>query len=180
MHFLAKNITAKFPELLAMALKFKKQGVMSFIMDSELLIAKVFAPHRAVIYAAFEDVYGEFCFAHHKNTDECEEIAENLNQAVDMGLDATYEPSRRSQNWLNCKDYLEKNVLKDYDRSINNRDDNNLCLCLSRAIYIRPLSADNIIWDLSVDPTLISQTQSPRTSILAQLVSYTSWRILVQ
>merc|ERR1719445_2737919 len=71
------------------------------------------------MYSHFHSVHGEFTFAHHLDTDDPEQIAEYLNQAVGVGkceglmvktlvIDATYEPSRRSHNWLKCKkDYLE-------------------------------------------------------------------------
>ena len=89
------------------------------LLNGEPLIEKTFAQRRRALHAAFEPVRGEFCFAHHKDTDEPEEIAEYLSQAVGVGkceglmvktldVDATYEPSRRSHNWLKCKkDYLE-------------------------------------------------------------------------
>jgi len=89
------------------------------LVNGEPLIEKTFAERRDALYKNFHAVHGEFCFAHHKDTDDPEEIAEYLNQAVGVGkceglmvktldVDATYEPSRRSHNWLKCKkDYLE-------------------------------------------------------------------------
>jgi len=89
------------------------------LVNGEPLIEKTFAERRHALYTNFHAVHGEFCFAHHKDTDDPEEIAEYLNQAVGVGkceglmvktldVDATYEPSRRSHNWLKCKkDYLE-------------------------------------------------------------------------
>lgn len=88
-------------------------------LNGEPIIAKTFGERRAAMYDAFEPVHGEFCFAHHKDCYEPEEIAEYLNTATTVGkceglmvktldVDATYEPSRRSHNWLKCKkDYLE-------------------------------------------------------------------------
>lgn len=89
------------------------------LVNGEPLIEKTFAERREALYKYFHAVHGEFCFAHHRDTDDPEEIAEYLNQAVGVGkceglmvktldVDATYEPSRRSHNWLKCKkDYLE-------------------------------------------------------------------------
>merc|ERR1719242_2903963 len=89
------------------------------LVNGEPLIERTFAERRKALHDNFHAVEGEFCFAHHRDTDDPEEIAEYLNQAVGVGkceglmvktldVDATYEPSRRSHNWLKCKkDYLE-------------------------------------------------------------------------
>jgi len=89
------------------------------LVNGEPLIEKTFAERRKALHENFHAVDGEFCFAHHRDTDDPEVIAEYLNQAVGVGkceglmvktldVDATYEPSRRSHNWLKCKkDYLE-------------------------------------------------------------------------
>jgi len=89
------------------------------LVNGQPLIERTFAERRNALYANFSEVAGEFCFAHHTDADDPEEIAEYLNQAVGVGkceglmvktldVDATYEPSRRSHNWLKCKkDYLD-------------------------------------------------------------------------
>ena len=89
------------------------------LINNEPLISKPFNERRQALYNSFKAIKGEFAFAHHKDTDDPEEILEYLNQAVSIGkceglmvktldVDATYEPSKRSHNWLKCKkDYLD-------------------------------------------------------------------------
>jgi len=89
------------------------------LVNGEPLISKTFYERREALYKSCKEVEGVFCFAHHRDTSDPEEISEYLNQAVGVGkceglmvktldVDATYEPSKRSHNWLKCKkDYLE-------------------------------------------------------------------------
>ena len=68
---------------------------------------------------AFQEVEGEFAFAQYGNTDNIEEIQNLLDESVKSsceGLmvkmldneDSSYEPSKRSHNWLKVKkDYLK-------------------------------------------------------------------------
>nr|POE47771.1 dna ligase 1 [Quercus suber] len=87
-------------------------------LDGEALVNKPFRERRDLMYAAFEEVEGEFTFARYGNTREIEEIQTLLEDSVKAsceglmvkmldGVESHYEPSRRSQNWLKVKkDYL--------------------------------------------------------------------------
>ncbi|KAM0723303.1 hypothetical protein Q7P37_001504 [Cladosporium fusiforme] len=87
-------------------------------LDGEALVNKPFRERRDHMYAAFEEVEGEFIFAKYGNTREIEEIQTLLEDSVKAsceglmvkmldGVESHYEPSRRSQNWLKVKkDYL--------------------------------------------------------------------------
>lgn len=82
------------------------------------LLKRPLAERRAALHGAFRVVDGEFAFATASDSDNAEEIADFLNDAVaasceglmvkTLDKDATYEPSKRSLNWLKVKkDYLE-------------------------------------------------------------------------
>lgn len=87
-------------------------------LNGEALVNKPFRERREHMYAAFEEVEGEFIFAKFGNTREIEEIQTLLEDSVKAsceglmvkmldGVESHYEPSRRSQNWLKVKkDYL--------------------------------------------------------------------------
>ena len=65
---------------------------------------------RQALHSSFQEIPGQFTFAKYKDTSDVEEIQSFLAEAVEgncEGLmiktlkeDATYEPSRRSFNWL--------------------------------------------------------------------------------
>ena len=70
-----------------------------------------------LLYGAFEEVKGEFQFATAVTTRDIEEIQTFLNEAVNSSCEgvmvktleqeATYEPAKRSNNWLKLKkDYM--------------------------------------------------------------------------
>ncbi|KAH8970003.1 hypothetical protein BDL97_02G063400 [Sphagnum fallax] len=72
---------------------------------------------REHLYASFLEVDGEFRFATAKNSNDLEEIQKFLEDAIDhsceglivktLTKDATYEPAKRSNNWLKLKkDYM--------------------------------------------------------------------------
>ena len=87
-------------------------------LNGEALVNKPFRERRDLMYAAFEEVEGEFAFAKYGNTREIEEIQTLLEDSMKAsceglmvkmldGVESHYEPSRRSQNWLKVKkDYL--------------------------------------------------------------------------
>lgn len=87
-------------------------------LNGEAVVNKPFRERRDLMYAAFEEVEGEFTFAKFGNTREIEEIQTLLEDSVKAsceglmvkmldGVESHYEPSRRSQNWLKVKkDYL--------------------------------------------------------------------------
>ncbi|KAK5121033.1 hypothetical protein LTR85_005817 [Meristemomyces frigidus] len=87
-------------------------------LNGEALVNKPFRERRDHMYAAFDEVEGEFSFAKFGNTREIDEIQTLLEESVKAsceglmvkmldGVESHYEPSRRSQNWLKVKkDYL--------------------------------------------------------------------------
>ena len=88
------------------------------LLNGAPLIKQPLSHRRAALRSAFREVPGEFAFASASDSDNAEEIADFLNDAVaasceglmvkTLDVDATYEPSKRSLNWLKVKkDYLE-------------------------------------------------------------------------
>ncbi|KAJ4296442.1 ATP-dependent DNA ligase Cdc17 [Kalmusia sp. IMI 367209] len=87
-------------------------------LNGEALVNKSFRERREALSSAFEPVEGEFAFAKYGNTNELEEIQILLEDSVKSGCEglmvkmldgpeSSYEPSKRSQNWLKVKkDYL--------------------------------------------------------------------------
>ena len=72
---------------------------------------------REALYDAFTEMEGKFLFATHMETSNTEDIEAFLNKSVEdlceglmvktLDIDASYEPSKRSYNWLKLKkDYL--------------------------------------------------------------------------
>ena len=73
---------------------------------------------RDLLLSSFSEVEGEFAFAKHMNTSSLEEIQSFLEDSVKGsceglmvkmldGIESSYEPSKRSRNWLKIKkDYL--------------------------------------------------------------------------
>eukprot|EP00850_Spirogloea_muscicola_P019365 SM000189S04082 [mRNA] locus=s189:128024:134034:+ [translate_table: standard] len=88
-----------------------------YINGRELLHEQL-ADRRKALYESFQEVEGEFLFATAITASDVEEIQSFLNEAVKQsceGLmvktlehDATYEPAKRSNNWLKLKkDYMD-------------------------------------------------------------------------
>ncbi|KAH8499521.1 hypothetical protein H0E87_018128 [Populus deltoides] len=87
-------------------------------LNDQPLIQKELKVRREHLYSSFEEEPGFFQFATAITSNDLEEIQKFLDTAVDascegliiktMNKDATYEPSRRSHNWLKLKkDYME-------------------------------------------------------------------------
>lgn len=87
-------------------------------LNGEALVNKTFRERRELLRSAFNEVEGEFAFAKFGNTNELNEIQDLLEESVKAsceglmvkmldGPESSYEPSKRSQNWLKVKkDYL--------------------------------------------------------------------------
>ncbi|KAF1988463.1 ATP-dependent DNA ligase [Aulographum hederae CBS 113979] len=87
-------------------------------LNGEALVNKPFRERRDLLHDAFNEVQGEFSFARYGDTSELEEIQVLLEDSVKAsceglmvkmldGPESSYEPSKRSQNWLKVKkDYL--------------------------------------------------------------------------
>jgi DNA ligase-1 len=87
-------------------------------LNGEALVNKSFRERREHLQDAFVPVEGEFALAKYGNTNELEEIQILLEDSVKSGCEglmvkmldgpeSSYEPSKRSQNWLKVKkDYL--------------------------------------------------------------------------
>ncbi|KAK7193386.1 DNA ligase 1 [Paraphaeosphaeria sporulosa] len=87
-------------------------------LNGEALVNKSLRERREHLLSAFKTVEGEFAFAKFGNTNELEEIQVLLEESVKSGCEglmvkmldgqeSSYEPSKRSQNWLKVKkDYL--------------------------------------------------------------------------
>jgi DNA ligase-1 len=87
-------------------------------LNGESLLRETLRERRARLYAAFQPLEGRLFFATHREMRDPEEIQEYLMESVrgnceglmvkTLDRDATYEPSRRSFNWLKVKkDYLD-------------------------------------------------------------------------
>jgi DNA ligase-1 len=87
-------------------------------LNDEPLVNKSFRERREKLHNAFQEVEGEFAFAKYGDTSELETIQHLLEDSVSAsceglmvkmldGTASSYEPSKRSQNWLKVKkDYL--------------------------------------------------------------------------
>ncbi|KAF4540551.1 DNA ligase ATP-dependent [Lasiodiplodia theobromae] len=87
-------------------------------LNGEALVNKPFRERRDLLHASFAPVEGEFTFAQFGDTNELDEIQDLLDKSVKAsceglmvkmldGPESSYEPSKRSQNWLKVKkDYL--------------------------------------------------------------------------
>ncbi|KAF2018798.1 ATP-dependent DNA ligase [Aaosphaeria arxii CBS 175.79] len=87
-------------------------------LNGEALVNKTFRERRELLHKAFVPIEGEFAFAKFKDTNELDEIQVLLEDSVKAsceglmvkmldGPESSYEPSKRSQNWLKVKkDYL--------------------------------------------------------------------------
>ncbi|KAI1321163.1 hypothetical protein EDD11_007729 [Mortierella claussenii] len=87
-------------------------------INGESLLREPLAKRRELLTEHFNEVDGEFAFAKSMNSTQIEDIQTFLDQSVAdnceglmvktlNGKEATYEPSKRSRNWLKVKkDYL--------------------------------------------------------------------------
>ena len=93
-------------------------------LNSKSLLKETFATRREHLHTNFSEVNHCFVFAKYKNAESFEEIQEFLNESVKdsceglmiktLEVNATYEPSKRSLNWLKLKkDYLDQGAFAD-------------------------------------------------------------------
>ncbi|CAG8474584.1 6102_t:CDS:10, partial [Acaulospora morrowiae] len=87
-------------------------------LNGESLLRKSLEERRECLYEAFQEVEGNFAFASYMNATSTDEIQTFLDDSVKNsceglmvkildGQQSTYEPSKRSRNWLKLKkDYL--------------------------------------------------------------------------
>ncbi|CAG8450582.1 15279_t:CDS:10 [Funneliformis caledonium] len=87
-------------------------------LNGESLLKKPLKERRELLHDSFQKVDDEFSFAQHMNVSNTEEIQAFLEESVKVnceglmvkildGAESTYEPSKRSRNWLKLKkDYL--------------------------------------------------------------------------
>ncbi|KXS20737.1 ATP-dependent DNA ligase [Gonapodya prolifera JEL478] len=87
-------------------------------LNGKPLIKETFAERRRILHESFHAIEGEFAFAVHTNAQGAEDIQKELDESVAGGCeglmvktldkDSSYEPSKRSRNWLKVKkDYLK-------------------------------------------------------------------------
>jgi DNA ligase-1 len=87
-------------------------------LNGKSLLKETFTRRRELLHGNFVEVNHNFVFAKFKNAESFEEIQEFLNESVKdsceglmiktLEVNATYEPSKRSLNWLKLKkDYLD-------------------------------------------------------------------------
>ncbi|TQS37382.1 hypothetical protein Golomagni_02147 [Golovinomyces magnicellulatus] len=87
-------------------------------LNGEAVVHKSLRERRELLHTAFSPVQGEFAFAVGMNCQELDEIQTFLDESVKAsceglmvkmldGIESSYEPSKRSRNWLKIKkDYL--------------------------------------------------------------------------
>ncbi|KAI9030313.1 DNA ligase 1-like protein [Hyaloraphidium curvatum] len=89
-------------------------------LDGDILIRKPLEERRRILHENFREVEGEFAFAQYDDGHTVEEIQRILDESIAGGCEglmvktldkeASYEPSKRSRNWLKVKkDYLADN-----------------------------------------------------------------------
>jgi len=85
-------------------------------LNGKSLLRETMSARRLALYNSFKETKGEFLFATAKTSRDVEElqvfldesIAANTEGLIVKTMDATYEPSKRSLNWLKLKkDYME-------------------------------------------------------------------------
>lgn len=85
-------------------------------VNGEVLLHKTLADRRKALHESLRETFGECSFAKSKTSSALEELQAFLDEAVTdcteglmvKAMDATYEPSKRSLNWLKLKkDYME-------------------------------------------------------------------------
>lgn len=87
-------------------------------LNGEALVNKSFRERRELLHASLKPIDEEFAFAKYDNTNDLDQIQHLLEDSVASGCEglmvkmldgpeSSYEPSKRSQNWLKVKkDYL--------------------------------------------------------------------------
>ncbi|OUM69951.1 hypothetical protein PIROE2DRAFT_37797 [Piromyces sp. E2] len=90
-------------------------------LNGKSLIKKTFKERREALHNNFVPIEGEFTFAKNINASNIEEIQSFLEQSVNdsceglmiktLEVDSSYEPSKRSRNWLKVKkDYISGGI----------------------------------------------------------------------
>jgi DNA ligase 1 len=93
-------------------------------LNGKSLLKETFSKRREYLHGNFHEVNHNFMFAKFKNAESFDEIQEFLNESVKdsceglmvktLDVNATYEPSKRSLNWLKLKkDYLDGGAFAD-------------------------------------------------------------------
>lgn len=86
-------------------------------LNGESYLKSPFIQRRKALYDSFSEIDGKFSFATHAEMTDTEQIEVFLNKSIEdlceglmvktLEVDASYEPSKRSHNWLKLKkDYL--------------------------------------------------------------------------
>ncbi|RUS28515.1 hypothetical protein BC938DRAFT_481791, partial [Jimgerdemannia flammicorona] len=88
-------------------------------LNGESLLHKPFAMRRQLLHDSFQEIEGQFAFARFQDTSNIEDIQTFLETSIQEnceglmvkmydGDESSYEPSKRSRNWLKVKkDYLK-------------------------------------------------------------------------
>ncbi|KAI3637554.1 hypothetical protein MIR68_004203 [Amoeboaphelidium protococcarum] len=87
-------------------------------LNGQSLVRHSFAERRRMLYESFNEIEGEFTFAKHQDGNTIEDIQMFLDESVagnceglmvkTVDENSSYEPSKRSRNWLKVKkDYLD-------------------------------------------------------------------------
>jgi DNA ligase-1 len=85
-------------------------------LNGETLLEKTLVERRQALHAAIEEKPGKLMLAQERTSRDLEELQTFLDDSIKEGteglivkaLDTTYEPSKRSLNWLKLKkDYME-------------------------------------------------------------------------
>lgn len=86
-------------------------------LNGESLLKHPFSERRRLLHSSFIEVEDDFMFAKYNNANSVEQIETFLDESIKgnceglmvktLDAESTYEPSRRSRNWLKVKkDYL--------------------------------------------------------------------------
>ncbi|RZC50056.1 hypothetical protein C5167_018476 [Papaver somniferum] len=131
----AERNAGKFPDVIQSVQRFKKPSVSSFVLDCEVVAfdrknskilsfqklsnrASQLDVRRKHLYDSFVEVPGEFKFATAVTSNDLKAMQTFLDTAIvdgceglivkTLSTEATYEPAKRSNNWLKLKkDYMD-------------------------------------------------------------------------